>query len=169
MALAGDLQIFFIPIASQTIVAPASISFLKSLTLLCWRLLFPVSVGMHPQITVMELDHFGGFSVIVLAVSLYHSHSQLNQRPQYNHSSCKLLMQYIIIRLCHNLLLCCVKFSCFTFDTVHMQFLNLPLQTFYLNFRQFTCFQNTPNLACQVLLLQLKQSRVLSVLMHSLS
>ena len=42
-------------------------------------------------------------------------------------------------------------------------------QTFFLNFRQSNCFQNTPYLACQVLFLKLKQCIVLPVLMHSLS
>ena len=122
---------------------------------------------MHPQIVVMELDHFCFFLVIALAVLLYHSHSHC---PQYIHySSCKLLKQYILIRLCHNLLLCCVKFPCFTFGTVHMKLFNLPLHIFYLNFRQFTCFETIPNLAYQVLLLQLRQSIVLPVFMHSLS
>ena len=110
------------------------------------------------------------FSRFVISLSLSLSITPLHHCPQHIHySSCKLLKQYILIRLCHNLLLCCVKIPCFTFGTVHIKLFNLPLHTFYLNFRQFTCFQTIPNLAYQVLLIQLRQSIVLSVFMHSLS
>ena len=121
---------------------------------------------------VRELDLFLGFTVILLVFLLFHSHSHfqfiINLKITTSRS-CNLLKQYIISRLCDNLILCCVKFSYFNFDAVYMELLNLPLETFYLTFRQFTCFKNTPELACQVFFLQLKQSIVFLALMHSLS
>lgn len=111
-----------------------------------------------------------GFTVILLVFLLFHSHSHfqfiINLKITTG-SSCNLLKQYIISRLCD--ILCCVKFSSFNFDAVYMELVNLPLETFYLNFRQFTCFQNTPELAYQVFFLQLKQSIVFLALMHSFS
>lgn len=119
-------------------------------------LLFPVSVLMHPKIVVMELDYFWGFSVILLVfryitLTLTLNYTNVNITTSFSYN---LLKQYIISWLCPNFIFCCVKFSCFNFDTVHMELL------ICLNLIQFNCFPNTPNLAWQVLFLQPKQSIV---------
>lgn len=118
---------FLILIFSETIVVAPLIIFLKSfisfkviLDIVLLTSSFPVSVEMHPQIALMELDHFLGFLVILLAILLYHFQS------------------------------------------------DSQLHLFYSSFGHSNRFQNTPNLARQVLLLQLKQSTVIRLLMHSL-
>ena len=71
---------FLILIFSETIVVAPLIIFLKSfisfkviLDIVLLTSSFPVSVEMHPQIALMELDHFLDFLVILLAILLYHS------------------------------------------------------------------------------------------------
>ena len=168
---------FLVPILSETLTTPALIRSLKSLISFKVTLdiaLVTSSVSCFSQNAFVDRNDgiasfLGVFSnsfchfVISLALSLTPAPST---QPLAS-ASCELLKQYII--LCHNLLVCSVKFACFTFNTVDIELLNLPIQTFYLNFEWFTCFQNTRNLVCQVLFGQLKQPIVLPVLMRSFS
>ena len=128
---------FVIPILSQTIVAPALIRFLKSL--ISFKVILDIAL-LTSSISCFSWNasaylsdgigsFLGFFSGILsaafqefcyitptLTLTLNHT-SVLNITTS---SSYNLLKQYIISRLCHSLVLCCVKFSYFNFDTVHM-------------------------------------------------
>ena len=129
---------FLVPILSETLTAPALIRFLKLLISFKVALdiaLVSSSVSCFSQNAFADCNDgiasfLGVFSnsfcrfVISLALSL----TPASSTQPLAWASCELLKQYII--LCHNLLVCSVKFACFTFNTVDIELLNLPLQTF---------------------------------------